>query len=55
VPNTVTVSLKRVLVGTEVNIVREGIPDAIPAEICDRGWQDSLRNLARLVEPNIDQ
>ena len=51
----VTVSLKRVAVGTDVNIVQEGIPDAIPLEACYLGWQESLRNLARLVEPDIDQ
>jgi uncharacterized protein YndB with AHSA1/START domain len=49
----VTVTLKRVSVGTEVNIVQEGIPDAIPVEMCYLGWQDSLRNLASLVEPEI--
>lgn len=51
----VTVTLKPVSVGTEVNIVQEGIPDAIPAEACYLGWQESLRNLARLVEPDINQ
>lgn len=51
----VTVTLKRVSVGTEVTIVQEGIPDAIPAEACYLGWQESLRNLARLVEPDINQ
>jgi uncharacterized protein YndB with AHSA1/START domain len=51
----VTVTLKKVLVGTEVNIVQEGIPDAIPVEMCYLGWQESLRNLARLVEPEINQ
>jgi len=51
----VTVTLKRVAVGTEVNIVQEGIPDAIPPEACYLGWQESLRNLARLVEPDINQ
>ena len=51
----VTVTLKQVSVGTEINIVQEGIPDAIPAEACYLGWQDSLRNLARLVEPDIKQ
>jgi uncharacterized protein YndB with AHSA1/START domain len=51
----VTVTLKRVSVGTEVNIVQEGIPDAIPVEACYLGWQDSLRNLANLVEPEINQ
>jgi uncharacterized protein YndB with AHSA1/START domain len=50
---TVTVDLKQVSVGTEVSIVQEGIPDAIPVEACYLGWQESLQNLARLVEPNI--
>ena len=51
----VTVTLKKVLVGTEVDIVQAGIPDAIPPEACYLGWQESLRNLARLVEPEINQ
>ncbi|MBS0246586.1 MAG: SRPBCC family protein [Proteobacteria bacterium] len=51
----VTVELRKVLVGTEVDIVQEGIPDAIPVEACYLGWQESLRNLARLVEPEINQ
>jgi uncharacterized protein YndB with AHSA1/START domain len=51
----VTVMLKKVSVGTEVNIVQEGIPDVIPPEACYLGWQESLRNLARLVEPEINQ
>ena len=51
----VTVVLKKVSVGTEVNIVQEGIPDVIPPEACYLGWQESLRNLARLVEPEINQ
>lgn len=51
----VTVTLKKVLVGTEVSIVQEGIPDAIPVEMCYLGWQDSLKNLAALVEPEINQ
>src|SRR5690348_2526432 len=50
---TVTVTLKAVMVGTEVNIVQEGIPEAIPVEACYLGWQESLSNLARLVEPEI--
>jgi uncharacterized protein YndB with AHSA1/START domain len=49
----VTVTLKTVSVGTEVDIVQEGLPDAIPLEACYLGWQQSLRNLARLVEPEI--
>jgi uncharacterized protein YndB with AHSA1/START domain len=51
----VTVTLKQVFVGTELSIVQEGIPDAIPVEACYLGWQKSLRNLARLVEPEINQ
>ena len=51
----VTVTLKPVLVGTELNVVQEGLPDAIPVEMCYLGWQDSLRNLASLVEPDIKQ
>jgi uncharacterized protein YndB with AHSA1/START domain len=51
----VTVTLKKVLCGTEVNIVQAGIPDAIPVEMCYLGWQDSLKNLASLVEPEINQ
>ena len=50
---TVTVTLKKVLVGTDVNIVQEGIPDVIPAEACYLGWQESLAQLAQLVEPDI--
>lgn len=52
---TVTVDLKQVSVGTDVSIVQEGIPDLIPVEACYLGWQESLRNLARLVEPEINQ
>jgi uncharacterized protein YndB with AHSA1/START domain len=48
-----TVSLKKVSVGTEVNIVQEGIPEAIPAEACYLGWQESLTLLAQLVEAEI--
>jgi uncharacterized protein YndB with AHSA1/START domain len=51
----VTVTLKPVSVGTELTVVQEGIPDAIPVEACYLGWQDSLRNLASLVEPEINQ
>ena len=46
----VTVVLKKVSCGTEVSIVQEGIPDAIPVEACYLGWQDSLVLLAKLVE-----
>ena len=48
-----TVTLKKVSVGTEVNIVQEGIPDMIPTEACYLGWQESLVFLAMLVEPEI--
>jgi uncharacterized protein YndB with AHSA1/START domain len=51
----VTVTLKQVSVGTAIEIVQEGIPDAIPLEAFYLGWQESLRNLARLVEPEINQ
>ena len=49
----VTVTLKKVSVGTELNIVQEGVPDVIPAEACYLGWQESLAQLAKLVEPEI--
>ena len=49
----VTVTLKKVSVGTEVHIVQEGIPDAIPADACVLGWQESLALLAKLVEAEI--
>ena len=50
----VTVALKKVSVGTELDIVQAGLPDVIPPEACYLGWQESLRNLARLVEPEIN-
>jgi uncharacterized protein YndB with AHSA1/START domain len=49
----VTVSLKKVSVGTELNITQEGVPDVIPAEACYLGWQESLMQLALLIEPEI--
>jgi uncharacterized protein YndB with AHSA1/START domain len=49
----VTVTLKKVSVGTDVSIVQEGVPDAIPAEACYLGWQESLTLLAQLVEAEI--
>ncbi len=49
----VTVTLKKVLFGTELNIVQEGLPDAIPIEACYLGWQESLVLLAKLVEAEI--
>ncbi|MBS0268686.1 MAG: SRPBCC family protein [Proteobacteria bacterium] len=51
----ITVSLKAVSVGTEVNIEQQGVPDMIPVEACYLGWQESLRKLAKLVEPEINQ
>jgi uncharacterized protein YndB with AHSA1/START domain len=51
----VTITLKKVLVGTELNIVQEGIPDVIPPEACCLGWQESLTLLAQLVEPEIPE
>ncbi|MET4803215.1 SRPBCC family protein [Bradyrhizobium sp. LB11.1] len=51
----VTVILKKVSVGTELDITQTGIPDVIPPEACYLGWQESLRNLAKLVEPEINQ
>jgi uncharacterized protein YndB with AHSA1/START domain len=50
---TVTVSLRRVSVGTEVRIVQEGLPDSIPPDACTLGWQESLWLLANLVEAEI--
>ena len=50
---TTTVVLKKVSVGTELNVTQEGIPDAIPADGCYLGWQESLTQLAMLVEPEI--
>jgi uncharacterized protein YndB with AHSA1/START domain len=50
---TVTITLKKVSVGTELTAVQEGVPHVIPLEACYLGWQESLRNLARLVEPEI--
>ena len=49
----VTVTLKKVIVGTELNIVQEGIPDVIPTEACMLGWQESLTLLTKLVEAEI--
>jgi len=49
----VTVALRKVLVGTEINIVQQGVPDVIPAEACYLGWQESLTLLAKLVEAEI--
>lgn len=49
----VTVVLTQVSCGTEISIVQEGIPDVIPVEACYLGWQESMEQLARLVEPEI--
>jgi uncharacterized protein YndB with AHSA1/START domain len=49
----VTIALKKVMVGTELTIVQEGIPDVIPPEACCLGWQESLTLLAKLVEAEI--
>ena len=49
----VTVTLKAVSCGTELHIVQEGLPEVIPVEICYLGWQESLAQLAKLVEPEI--
>ena len=50
---TTTIELKTVSCGTVLNITQTGIPNAIPAEMCYLGWQESLEKLKRLVEPNI--
>ena len=52
-PNQVTVTLKKSVIGTELNVEQEGIPAAIPVDFCYQGWQESLEHLARLVEPEI--
>lgn len=49
----VTIELRAVACGTELNATQEGIPDMIPTEMCYLGWQESLEYLARLVEPEI--
>lgn len=51
----VVVSLAKVSVGTEVEITQSGVPDLIPREACYLGWQESLRNLQMLVEPDIEE
>ena len=50
---SVTITLREVSCGTELNVVQEGIPDVIPTEMCYLGWQESLQQLAHLVEPEI--
>ena len=49
-----TVNIKQLSVGVALNVVQEGIPDVIPVEACYLGWQESLLNLARVVEPEIN-
>ena len=49
----VLVTLQVVICGTEINITQSGIPEVIPLEMCYLGWQESLAQLANLVEPNI--
>ena len=51
----VTIQLRKVLCGTELEIVQEGLPSAIPLEFCYLGWQESLALLAHLVEPEIPE
>lgn len=51
----VTVTLTKVSVGTELHITQAGVPDVIPPEACYLGWQESLKNLARLVEPDVNE
>ena len=50
-----TVELRQTMVGTELNVTQEGIPEAIPAEACYLGWQESLTLLAKLVEAEIPE
>jgi uncharacterized protein YndB with AHSA1/START domain len=48
-----SISIKKVIAGTELKIIQENIPAAIPTEMCYLGWQDSLDKLTKLVEPEI--
>ena len=50
---TTTIELKKVICGTELKVLQEGIPQAIPVEMCYLGWQESLDKLIKLVEPEI--
>ena len=50
-----TITLKAVLCGAEIHVVQEGIPEVIPTEMCYLGWQESLEQLAKLVEPEITE
>ncbi len=52
---TVTVSFSPVLCGTELHVTQEGIPDMIPSEMCYLGWQESLDQLIKLIEPEIKE
>lgn len=52
---SVTVTLKQVLCGTELNVIQEGIPPMIPVEFCYLGWQESLLLLAQIVDPDIPE
>ena len=49
----VTVTFRKVLCGTELHVVQEGVPAVIPPEMCYLGWQESLNQLSLLVEPSI--
>jgi uncharacterized protein YndB with AHSA1/START domain len=49
----VTVTIAKVFCGTEISIVQEGLPEVIPVEMCYLGWQESLAQLATLVEPDV--
>lgn len=51
----VTITFKKVICGTELEIIQEGIPAVIPVEMCYLGWQESLMMLAQLVEPEISE
>jgi hypothetical protein len=51
----VTVTFKAAVVGTEMTIEQEGVPDVIPLAACYLGWQESLQKLAKLVEPEIQE
>lgn len=50
---TTTITLKKVMCGTELTVLQEGIPDAIPVEMCYLGWQESMEKLMKLVQPEI--
>lgn len=50
---TTSIWLEKTLVGTDLKVLQEGIPEVIPAEMCYLGWQESLEKLIKLVEPNI--